>query len=290
MQLVIYVLLAFACLIGPPIGLGLLSPGPSETASWCVFVACAAIVVVFAPREARRDVDKLAGFATFFGVLWTLVYGTAAFTVDRPVGYAVVAAILGALTTVCLVRVVRSALWKDTLPNLRGLGWSPGALLEANGVQFAVVCEAAEHAWSSRVIRVDLQNCTDAPREVEFTFAPDSRAVRAVPVIGRAALGPLHVGTLRIELPADCPGGRFSIAPSVSGADGKRVRRWRARPYSPPVSRGFQAVALLTGTLVWGGGMSLIIPTAASAAAGSATPLVTWKRIWPIDGAGPASP
>ena len=284
MQLVSYVILSFAVLIGPAIGLGLLMPGRSAAVSWYVFAACAVSIVVLGQREARRDIDKLAGFAAVFGVLWSLVYGAATFAVDRPVAYGVVSAIVGVLTIACLVRVVRSALWKDALPSLRGLGWSPDALLETNGVQFAVVCEGAEHSPHARVIRVDLQNCTNALREVEFTFTAAGDAARAAPVIGHAVLGPLHVGTLRIELPAACPGGRFSIAPSVSGADGKRERRWRAKPYSPPVSRGFQVLALLTGHFVWGGGMSMTIPAAPPSVGGSATPIVTWQRIWPTDG------
>jgi hypothetical protein len=258
MELLIYVLLSFASLSGPVVGLALLGRGPHDPAAWYVFAISVAIIVVGGLREARRDLDKLATFAMVMGFLWTLVYGTGTFVVDdRRAAYGAVAVLLGALTGACLVRVVRSALWKDAMPSLRSLGWSPNALLEMSGVQFALACEVAADSPHSRFIRVDLQNCT---------------------------LGPLHVGTLRIEVPGQLPGGRYSVTPTVSGDGGKRERRWRAKAYSPPVSAGFQVLAALTGYLVWGGGVSMSIPPSVAAAPASATPIVTWKCLWPAEG------
>ena len=286
MELLTYVLMSFASLIGPVLGLGLLGAGPHEPATVYAFAVCAAIIALGGRREARRDLDKLVTFATGFGFVWTLIYGAAAFIdYDGRVGYGISAVLLGALTIACGVRVVRSALWKDTLPNLRSLGWAPRELYEFNGVQFGVAHDAPDASRTTRVIRIAVQNCMNAPREVRFSFTPDHRGAKEPAVSGSATLGPLHVGTLLIELPGRLPGGRFAIVPAITGPDGKRERRWRATPYSAPVSGGFQLVAILAGVLVWGGGMWLTIPAAQSGPSSAAEPIVTWKRIWPTEDA-----
>jgi hypothetical protein len=247
--------------------------------TWYLFGPCAVVIVLVSVRELRRDRDRLATFATVIGLLWTLVYGTATFVVaTRQAAYGAVAILFGLVTVASLIRVVRTAFWKDDLPSLRSLGWTPGALTELRDVQFAVLSQAPAHG--ARTLRIDLQNCSQAPREVELAFTPQFEVDPTPALRGRVTLGPLHVGSLLIGLPTQLPGGSFAITPTVSGPPGARGRRWRAKPYSPPVSPAFQILAALVGHLVWGGGMTINIPSSPEGAPELAT-ATTWKRIWP---------
>jgi hypothetical protein len=274
-DLFIYVVLTFAAVIGPGCGLALLGRGPHEPGTWVAFAASSALLALISVRELRRDPDRLATFTTLLGLVWACLYGTAAGVVEvRPAAYAVVAALCGLLTVVSLIRVVRTALWKDELPSLRGLGWHPRALCELRDVQFALVS-------SPRQVRIDLQNCSQAEREVEFAFTPRDHDRAGAALRGRATLGPLHVGSLIIGLPHGFPGGRFRVTPKVSGPAGVRGRRWRARTYQPPISTGFQLVMLLAGHLMWGGGLEIELGASVDEGAGLLPPETAWKRIWP---------
>jgi hypothetical protein len=229
--------------------------------TWMI-LAAAVVVAGGIALELRRDPWDFAVFGAATGTIGAMIFGLVALVDRRPTPYATSAAIVSLAAAIAagvtLWRLSRAA---DEVPNVLADQFGKGALLESDGVQLVVVPPAEVSAREAATLQLFLQNCFDAAREVSVRLESDGRARRLLydprPV---ARLGPLEVGVLAIPLRArPGPAGWAELVASVSadGAGGRRVRRWRARPATKRIRPWVQALAFVTGHLVWGGGIPI---------------------------------
>ena len=243
---------------------------PRSTLSYSIYVASALFLCGGLWFEARRDIHAFAQvtFVIAFGA--GVISGATVFGANE-IGMIwltiFIASIIGAVF--CVVVMARSEWGKDDLPNflLDDTPWSK--VSEIEGIQF--VAHQSDYMLLSSKERVEIQilvqNTLNVEREICFALkAPQRVSLNRAGLIydkePRISLGPAAVGRLKISVMSHPDAiGRYSLTlhPKVKGRPGKRLRKKRARSYSPPIGGWMTFVALFTGILVFGGGITFPI-------------------------------
>jgi hypothetical protein len=251
---------------------------PMGVTGWSVFGLGVMVSVVAFFGITRRDGHAAALVAVGMSFMTGLGTGLVAAMGSNPHPLAAATAVISSMVFIgSWAFLIRNQLSGGPSRNPLAALVPSSSIVEIDGVQFAV--DTGPIAGGV-VARVRLQNCFDAPREFEFglegpregllfavaattTLSPLALVQLDVPIL---VLGPLAT---KVEIIA---------RPSVRGAGGTRVRRWRAKAYEQAVTGSAQLGWLALGVLRWGGGVRFRFgPTSASNqfAENAATPTVT---------------
>jgi len=239
-------------------------PRPEPAMFWMFWVGLG-IAIVGLVIEARHDRYAVMKFL----LVASLPVGVITFAVWRfgetphPVAAAVAVACAVTLAF-CTVVLVRSHLGREILPNVLARLVQPAAIVELDGVQFAVRSSAlALQGGQTFEVEFLAQNCWSIPRTVQFGLKLESRFPLArggieAPPSASISLPGGAVGSLKVTL-ASAPdaGGKCSLLVDarVDGNGGVRVRRWHAQTFTKPLPAWARIAAAFGGLVTWGGGM-----------------------------------
>jgi hypothetical protein len=267
--------------------LALVADGNRGPVALAVGAGAQTVLVGGLALEARRDPHDVAAFGLAVGVGGALVCAILLFVVHGagaiPKVVAGASVAVAAVSGLALLRISREA---EEYPNVLAERFGKAALLEADGVQLAISVPAALAASEPGAILVFLQNCFDAERKVAIRLEAGGWTKRLLlEPRPEATLAPLEVGVLAIPIGArPGPAGAAAIVASVSasGLGGRRVRRWRARTATKRIRPWMQALALLSGHFVSGGGIRFTVRVAEVPEGTAPPPLppTSFQRLW----------
>ncbi len=219
--------------------------------------------------EFRRDRYEFCMFVGMFSFITALLCGAWVFAIEGPGPLSVALGIvttLAALSCGAYLLVIRRS--RGPHPDLLRALVGRKHVSELAGVQLAFTLpEAKVEAGEQTELNLYLQNCWNHPRTVSVELSQDtrvtlSRAVLHFPMQFSVDLDGAMVGRVRVPVLAHPESkDRFILRPEVkvSGKGGERVRQWRARGYSNPVSPLVTMLGCLAGMLVTRGGMTFDI-------------------------------
>lgn len=241
-----------------------------QVPAWWI-VGCAMLVAGGLATLARRDLYEFCRGAGALALMGTGVCGLGLMVLGEETPWLVATTVaLAVVASILLVSQYRLGHAEELLPNALAERFDNDSLMELSGVQFGVThSDLRVPAGGELVVALHAQNGMDADRTLELRLEPRADIGKG----GHLAFDKVAV----LELPAGAAGvvtvpvavhpkarGTYVIAvePKVKGGGGRRLRVFRARPFSHRVSGGMQVVGLFAGIFVWGGGMTLELKVA----------------------------
>ncbi len=237
-----------------------------ETSAWVFGIASLCTLGAWAgqwrfDRLAAAQVGLFMAFITSGGTAALVFFGAE----KHPV--ALMTAVVSGLGCVgLLVFLVRSQFGPNVAGNPLADLFAKESISELDGVQFVVSSAATDFGGAITLV---LQNCFDAPRELEVTLASPAGARQS-----KLKAGPLAV--VRAEFPIAISSGSMEveIRLALRGSGGRRVRTWVARTWENATSTGEQVALLALGVLKWGGGLKVTFTAGTSSPPPSLEPVI----------------
>lgn len=261
--LVYVVVLVALAIAAMAVVVGVNQPSPSQGALATAAVAglVAALVLV---REARRDLDGALTFSAVCLLIVAIFGGIYLLSSDTrgPVAMAItggtflLAVALGAIT----LRRQRGP-ESPHFPNVLRRSFHDTRIFERDGVQFTGFLEAGADQ-APHVVNVLVQNCFSARRTVRIRFDAGSQSkYLRYPETVVAELGPAEVAQVAVPVVSPTYEGKYSLFfdVAVTGKEGRRVRRWRAKTPDTRFKPGASAALLAVGVVAFGGGLKFTI-------------------------------
>lgn len=267
-----------------------LDPGGSPgTATWVTLAVAWPLLLLLAVHEWRRDRYALAMFGVVVTFVVAMVGGSlgamAATTAGqvRGIGLGVLAT---ALLAASIAVIVRERRMKDEVPDHLLARFGPDAMLETEGVVWAVTSNPTDGDLLG-LVTVFVQSNLAAARTLQLELEPVAGFWSRRGGLAVAAVAPF-------ELPA----GRLAcccipVAPGVDpvakahlyvhvrakGPAGRRIRKHRGRAATRRTTTAFQLFALLGGHLVWGGGVRATFENPSRRTSDLPPPVPTWRTL-----------
>lgn len=275
--------------------LGLLDPTATVSKGGSALVVALSLFAIVAglAYEARRDLSRTARYAAWLCVpplVLAVVVVAVSESTEARLKAAGVAAPFVLLALASAALVIRDQLAEDGVENPLRDRFPTSSIWESEGVQWAANGHSAVVSPEGTWVRVFLQSCVAAPRRVHITFEDRagflSRSGSLTwPALEPFELGPGDVGVLHVPIaPTGARRGDVDLYVAVAayGPPGARVRRWRARAGSKPLSPWLTLLAIFGGVVAWGGGVRLRLSIAIARGVSSAAVLgpPRWEPLW----------
>lgn len=252
-------------------GLVLAGLDPDKPAPVGWILGCSLLVAGGLALEARRDLYEFCKGTGALALIGAVVCGFGLLLLDEiSPGLAATTLGLAVLGGVLLVGWYRLAHAEEVLPDALAEHFEKGSLMELSGVQFGVThSDLQVPAGGELVVSLRAQNGMDADRSLELRLKPRKDIGRgghlAFDKVAVLELPPGAAGVVSVPVtvhPKARGTYRIGVEPKVKGGGGRRLRVFRARPFTHRVSGGMQVLALFAGIFVWGGGMNLKLQVA----------------------------
>lgn len=216
--------------------------------------------------EYRRDLDAALTFLSVFLIIVAICAGTFVFSARQPgnISKAItVVAILGGLSLGFATYRRQTAPDSPAFPDLLRQGSAKAPIYERDGIQFVPYFQPGTRDQPHFATFV-LQNCFDAPRQVNLTLTPGSSfAAKRLRLQSRINIEMGAAEVIRLSLPVVSPTypGTYSLFfdISVSGSGGQRVRLRRAKVPERRITASGTILLLLVGVTAVGGELEFIV-------------------------------
>jgi len=235
----------------------------------------------------RRDSYSAAQFTLFCSAIPVLISALWAFNARESTGAWTTAAIFMAPVIACAVYLYRQHKRPEVLPNFLREWAQPGAISELGDLQLTAQLARASGESGLFELQIAVQSCVDAERTLRVALSGPSPSRLRYRTPATVRVGPGEVGILALPI-APVPGagapGTLHFEPDVTGAPGRRIRYWRARPYERRITPALQVLLLAGGHVAWGGGWSVNVPSVEGPeASGAELPPDRWTISWKPD-------
>jgi hypothetical protein len=222
------------------------------------------LVLLLLAVEARRDLYAFCQYVVAIAGIGTFAVG-AALILDLGRGPGSFG-----LLVACCVSAGSAAYYlfathsrRDDVPNVLLESFPKEAIVERDGVQWAASAALSEFSKTGfGQLRLVLQNCFDAPRQVSLELYLDNKPIAGSVRLRAGLLAPFELRgaeVVSVLVPVAALGKEaeleLRLEPTISGFGGTRIRSFRARGAARRRSLGERAALLGVGVLVWGGGL-----------------------------------